>query len=173
MSVESQPVEQISELPAGSTTVVHAEKAQKLIQKLGLKRVEGITRVAMRRPKNILLIINEPIVYKSSNNAYIVLGKVTVEDMAAQARAFNESQKQATETKEEAAITEESGDAQPADTAKIEESFEQEKAVDETGVDAKDIELVMAQANVSRAKAVTALKENNSDVVNAIMSLTM
>lgn len=41
--------------------------------------------------------------------------------------------------------------------------------VDETGVEAKDIELVMSQANVSRAKAVKALKNNSNDIVNAIM----
>lgn len=41
--------------------------------------------------------------------------------------------------------------------------------VDETGVEVKDIELVMSQANVSRAKAVRALKNNNNDIVNAIM----
>lgn len=33
----------------------------------------------------------------------------------------------------------------------------------------KDIELVMSQANVSRAKAVRALKNNSNDIVNAIM----
>lgn len=40
---------------------------------------------------------------------------------------------------------------------------------DESGVEDKDIELVMQQANVSRAKAVKALKNNNNDIVNAIM----
>jgi nascent polypeptide-associated complex subunit alpha len=40
-------------------------------------------------------------------------------------------------------------------------------------VDAKDIELVMTQAGVSRAKAVTALKSSNNDIVSAIMELTM
>lgn len=33
----------------------------------------------------------------------------------------------------------------------------------------KDIELVMSQANVSRAKAIKALKNNQNDIVNAIM----
>lgn len=33
----------------------------------------------------------------------------------------------------------------------------------------RDIELVMAQANVSRPKAVRALRHNNNDIVNAIM----
>ena len=45
--------------------------------------------------------------------------------------------------------------------------------VDETGIEAKDIELVMSQANVSRNKAVKALKNNSNDIVNAIMELTM
>lgn len=41
--------------------------------------------------------------------------------------------------------------------------------VDELGVEPKDIELVMSQASVSRAKAVRALKNNQNDIVNAIM----
>lgn len=41
--------------------------------------------------------------------------------------------------------------------------------VDETGVESKDIELVMSQANVKRSKAIKALKNNNNDIVNAIM----
>lgn len=45
--------------------------------------------------------------------------------------------------------------------------------MDESGLEEKDIELVVSQANVSRAKAVRALKKNNNDIVNAIMDLTM
>lgn len=41
--------------------------------------------------------------------------------------------------------------------------------VDEAGLELRDIELVMAQANVSRARAVRALRDNQSDIVNAIM----
>ena len=45
--------------------------------------------------------------------------------------------------------------------------------VDESGVEPKDVELVMSQAGVSRTKAVKALKTNDGDIVNAIMELTM
>jgi nascent polypeptide-associated complex subunit alpha len=45
--------------------------------------------------------------------------------------------------------------------------------VDESGIESKDIELVMSQASVSRKKAVKALKENDNDIVNSIMSLSM
>lgn len=41
--------------------------------------------------------------------------------------------------------------------------------MDEGGLEQRDIELVMAQANVSRAKAIRALKHNKNDIVNAIM----
>lgn len=58
-------------------------------------------------------------------------------------------------------------------TGPIAEESEEEGEIDETGVEAKDIELVMSQANVSRGKAVRALKNNNNDIVNAIMELTM
>lgn len=45
--------------------------------------------------------------------------------------------------------------------------------MDDSGMEAKDIELVMAQASVSRKKAVKALQESQNDIVNAIMSLSM
>ena len=41
--------------------------------------------------------------------------------------------------------------------------------LDEEDVEEKDIELVIQQANVSRSKAVRALKNNKNDIVNAIM----
>lgn len=44
--------------------------------------------------------------------------------------------------------------------------------VDETGVEPKDIELVMTQAGVSRSRAVKALKAADGDIVTAIMELT-
>ena len=47
-----------------------------------------------------------------------------------------------------------------------------DEAVNEEGVEAKDIEIVMAQSGCSRAKAVAVLKENDNDLVNSIMSLT-
>ena len=44
--------------------------------------------------------------------------------------------------------------------------------IDESGVEPKDVDLVMSQAGVSRAKAVKALKTNDGDIVNALMELT-
>jgi nascent polypeptide-associated complex subunit alpha len=58
-------------IPAGASVMVHSrneKKARKAISKLGLKHVEGITRVTLRRPKNILFVISQPEVYKSPNS---------------------------------------------------------------------------------------------------------
>ena len=45
--------------------------------------------------------------------------------------------------------------------------------LDESGLEPKDVELVMSQASCSRSKAVKALRANDGDIVNAIMELTM
>ena len=45
-------------LPAGSTAIVHSrneKKARKALEKLHLTRIPGITRVTLRRPKNVRL----------------------------------------------------------------------------------------------------------------------
>lgn len=47
------------------------------------------------------------------------------------------------------------------------EAPEDDGTLDETGIEAKDIELVMAQVNCSRAKAVRALKDSGGDLINA------
>jgi nascent polypeptide-associated complex subunit alpha len=48
--------EEESGIPAGASVAVHSrneKKARKAIAKLGLKHIEGITRVTLRRPKNV------------------------------------------------------------------------------------------------------------------------
>ena len=45
--------------------------------------------------------------------------------------------------------------------------------LDESGLEPKDVELVMSQASCSRSKAVKALRANDGDIVNAIMELCL
>jgi nascent polypeptide-associated complex subunit alpha len=52
------------------------------------------------------------------------------------------------------------------------EEEEDDEEVDEDGLEDKDIQLVMQQASVSRSKAVKALRDNDNDIVNSIMSLS-
>ena len=57
-SSDESEAEEVGEgnLPAGSTAVIHSrneKKARKALEKLHLTRVPGITRVTLRRPKNV------------------------------------------------------------------------------------------------------------------------
>ncbi|KAI9468114.1 MAG: NAC domain-containing protein [Benjaminiella poitrasii] len=142
------------------------QKARKAILSLGLKPVDGITRVTFTRGRGMVYAINTPEVFKSVNSdTHIVFGELQVEDLAARAQQAAMEQQLAADAEKGAEETE-------AAPAAVEEE-EEEEEVDATGVEEKDIELVVSQANVSRAKAVKALKNNENDVVNAIMELTM
>ena len=47
----------------------------------GLKQVTGVSRVAIRKSKNILFVINRPDVYKSpASDTYIVFGEAKVRE---------------------------------------------------------------------------------------------
>ncbi|BFZ22517.1 hypothetical protein BsWGS_25556 [Bradybaena similaris] len=145
------------------------KKARKAMSKLGLKPVPGVTRVTIRKSKNILFVISRPDVYKSpASDTYIVFGEAKIEDLNQQAQVAAANKFKAFDS---AGATGEqvSTVSQPIQ----EESEEEDEEVDDTGVEQKDIELVMSQANVSKAKAVKALLNNNNDIVNAIMELTM
>jgi nascent polypeptide-associated complex subunit alpha len=140
------------------------KKARKAMAKLSLRAIPGVNRVCIRKNKSILFIISQPDVYKSpASDTYVVFGEAKIEDLSAQAQmAAAEKFKQQSEPV-----------AQKPAVTKIEEEEEDEGEVDEEGVEAKDVELVMQQAGVSKGKAVKALKNNNNDIVNAIMELTM
>ncbi|GAB7342018.1 hypothetical protein MBLNU457_g0307t1 [Dothideomycetes sp. NU457] len=165
-------------IPAGASVAVHSrneKKARKAIAKLGLKHIEGITRVTLRRPKNILFVISQPDVYKSPNsNTWIIFGEAKIEDLNSQAQAAAAQQLQNQEGAGDHAGHDHGDKGKAIDTgaeSKVEEEDDGEE-VDETGLEPKDIELVMAQASVSRKKAVKALKENDNDIVNSIMALS-
>ncbi|OKL63138.1 Nascent polypeptide-associated complex subunit alpha [Talaromyces atroroseus] len=170
-------------IPGGAAVTIHSrneKKARKAIAKLGLKHVPGITRVTLRRPKNILFVINQPDVYRSpSSNTWIIFGEAKIEDLNAQSQVNAAQQLAAAEQAANADAHaghdhshDGKGKASETDDKKEEEEDDGEE-VDDSGLEAKDIELVMAQANVSRKKAVKALKENDNDIVNSIMALSI
>ncbi|XP_072548360.1 uncharacterized protein nacad [Salminus brasiliensis] len=143
------------------------KKARKAMSKLGLKQIHGVTRITIRKSKNILFVITRPDVFKSpASDIYIVFGEAKIEDLSQQVhKAAAEKFKVPLDP---SPLT---PDIMPSLT--IKEESEEEEEVDESGLEQRDIELVMAQANVARAKAVRALRHNKNDIVNAIMELTM
>lgn len=143
------------------------KKARKAMSRLGLKLVSGVNRVTIRKSKNILFVINKPDVYKSpAGDTHIVFGEAKIEDLSQQAQV------QAAEKFTKAAEPISTA-ASESKTVPVEQEESDDEEVDATGVEEKDIELVMQQSNVTRKKAIKALKNNDNDIVNAIMELTM
>lgn len=144
------------------------KKNRKAMQKLGMKSVPDIIRVTVKKSKNILFAVSNPDVFKSStSDTYVIFGEAKIEDLSAQAQS-QAAQQFSAPTDPLKKIAPPVVASTPAAGA-----ADDEVAGDETGLEPKDIELVMAQANCSRAKAVSALKANDADIVNAIMELTM
>mmetsp|Transcript_29168 Transcript_29168/g.49051 ORF Transcript_29168/g.49051 Transcript_29168/m.49051 type:complete len:191 (+) Transcript_29168:54-626(+) len=143
------------------------KKARKAILKLGMKPIPGVVRVTMKKSKNIMFVVSNPDVFKSPTaEQYIVFGEAKIEDLAAKQAAMN-----AAEANAQRGV--DPGKPFEAPSADSGASAAEDEAVDESGIDPKDIALVIDQAHCTRAAAVTALRNNNNDLVNAIMELTI
>uniref|UniRef100_A0A3Q7IKU9 NAC-A/B domain-containing protein n=1 Tax=Solanum lycopersicum TaxID=4081 RepID=A0A3Q7IKU9_SOLLC len=137
------------------------KKSRKAMLKLGMKPIPGVSRVTVKKSKNILFVISKPDVFKSPNSdTYVIFGEAKIEDLSSQL------QSQAAEQFKAPNLSNVISKPEPSTVAQDDED------VDETGVEPKDIELVMTQAGVSRPKAVKALKAAEGDIVSAIMELT-
>lgn len=141
------------------------KKSRKAMMKLGMKPVTGVTRITIKRAKNILFVVSKPDVFKSpTSETYVIFGEAKIEDLSSQLQAqaaqqFRMQDLSKVMAKQDAAAAA----AAPAD---------EEEEVDEAGIEPRDIDLVMTQASVTRAKAVKALKAHDGDIVSAIMELT-
>merc|ERR1711939_1012944 len=68
------------------------KKSRKAMQKLGMKPEPGIIRVTVKKSKNILFVIKDPDVFRTSadngrspNSTFVVFGKAEIGDLSAQA----------------------------------------------------------------------------------------
>ncbi|KAH7556851.1 hypothetical protein JRO89_XS11G0003100 [Xanthoceras sorbifolium] len=139
------------------------KKSRKAMLKLGMKPILGVSRVTVKKSKNILFVISKPDVFKSpTSDTYIVFGEAKIEDLSSQLQSQAAEQFRAPPSN----VTNVA--SKPESSAMAQDDEE----VDETGVEPKDIELVMTQAGVSRSRAVQALKAAEGDIVSAIMELT-
>ncbi|CAL9759294.1 unnamed protein product [Musa acuminata subsp. burmannicoides] len=137
------------------------KKSRKAMLKLGMKPIPGVTRVTVKKSKNILFVISKPDVFKSpTSDSYVIFGEAKIEDLSSQLQTQAAEQFKAPDLSRVI--------SKPETSAMVQDDEE----VDETGVEPKDIELVMTQAGVSRSKAVKALKAAEGDIVTAIMELT-
>lgn len=115
----------------------------------------------------MLFVISKPDVFKSPNaDTYVIFGEAKIEDVSSQLQA------QAAQQFRMPNLGNMMGARADASTSSAAVGEKQEEEIDESDVEPRDIDLVMTQAGVSRAKAVKALKANNGDIVSAIMELT-
>ncbi|CAI9297589.1 unnamed protein product [Lactuca saligna] len=142
------------------------KKSRKAMLKLGMKPIPGVSRVTVKKSKNILFVISKPDVFKSpASDTYVIFGEAKIEDLSSQLQSQAAEQFKApnlSNVMSNMASEEAIGAA----------ANDEEDEVDESGVEPKDIDLVMTQAGVSRSKAVKALKAADGDIVSAIMELT-
>jgi len=129
-----------------------------------MKPVPEITRVTIKKSKTVMFVVAKPEVYKGAGDTYVIFGEAKMEDISGKqqaAAAQSISQELPQPIKKETAVTK-----------KEEEEEDPNEVVSEEGISKDDIELVVNQTGVSRAKAVKALREHDKDVVNTIMALT-
>lgn len=177
----------IEEIPQGAEVNViskNEKKAREIIKKLNLKQIKGISRVTFKQRGNFIYAIDLPDVYRSPAGTYVVFGEAKVEDMnqriaeaqaqqdAAQAASAETEGIASVDDKSPEAITRDLQAASLASSGEIAEVEEEDDdEVDETGLDPRDIDVVVEQTQISRAKAAKALRANKGDLINTIMNL--
>lgn len=152
--------------------------ARKEISKAAnLKPMPHIKRVTFKRHNGpVFAVSNAEVYYDTVSGSFVVYGQPMVEQNGFQAHAAAAQQRMQQEAAgtgfetSRVKIAESDDDAGDADGGK--ESAD-DAEVDASGLDEKDISIVMSQAHVSRARAVAALRANSNDIVNTIMELTM
>ena len=179
--------EEVVQLNAREKMSRAERKSRKAMAKLGMTRVTGITRCTMKKPGNIMFVVAQPDVYKSQGeDGYVVFGNAEIEDITASAVAKHDAAQQLG-----AALA-----AAPGAVATESAAEDDGAAADESGLEACDIELVLAQTGkprkstsdphpnlissgtsdrlrvVAGGPVVRALRSANGDVVTAIMALT-
>ncbi|CAN6921239.1 hypothetical protein Bca4012_090964 [Brassica carinata] len=141
------------------------KKSRKAMLKLGMKPITGVSRVTVKKSKNIMFVISKPDVFKSpASDTYVIFGEAKIEDLSSQMQSQAAEQFKAPDLSNVI-----KGESSSSAAAVVQDDDED---VDEDGVEPKDIELVMTQAGVTRPKAVKALKSADGDIVTAIMELT-
>merc|ERR1711928_318233 len=142
------------------------KKARKSMSKLGLKQVVGVSRVTIQVQEHPLRYQQTRRIQEPRFRYLHCIREAKIEDLNQQAHMAAVEKFKAPELNQA-----EAGAHGTTVPAPIQEESEEE--VDDADVEEKDIDLVVSQANVSRAKAIKALKNNKNDIVNAIMELTM
>ena len=131
-----------------------AEKKMKdALLKHGIKPLENVMTVVMRKANQLVWTFSQPDVY-CLENVYVVFGEPSMDPTGnAMSQIAPEKVEEGEEKKDEAVVVDDSAE------------------VDASGLKEEDITTCMQQANCSRAQAIDALKAADGDLVTAVMNL--
>ena len=131
-----------------------------------MTEVPDIMRATFKRDEKTYFFVDQPTVYKSNTqDVYVVFGTVRV-DNGETSNLLQQAAAQKFQAPEEAEA------APAAETPAEAPAAEETETVDETGLNPDDISFVIEQTKCTRAQAVKALRDNDNDMINAVMSIS-
>jgi nascent polypeptide-associated complex subunit alpha len=153
------------------------KKTRKMMMRLGMRPVQGIARMTLKmRGGRDHFFIDGPDVFFGGGGCGG--GKIDTYVIFGEARQGGGGGRNGSAQSANAAASFSSGGPGATIPCMMDEvddnipTLTTDDDADDDGVNDKDVDLVMTQVSCSRAKAVAALKDNDGDLVNAIMSLT-
>ncbi len=154
------------------------KKARKALSKFGLKPVPGVRRMVVKRShSSVLFVVNQPeVLINPGTDTYVVFGVASTlgDEQAGLAQAAQQLGPDVLEQLKSMAAgsggagLNEQNSASPEPVEDVDEGD-----VDETGLNGEDIDSIVEHYNISRAKAIKALRDNGNDVVDAMMGLSV
>ncbi|KAL8431436.1 hypothetical protein ACSSS7_005265 [Eimeria intestinalis] len=156
--------------PGRSRQSRNEKKARKAVSRLGMKQMPEIVKVVIRKTKQAWFVLPKPDVFKSlSSDTYVIFGQA--ENMASQ--AHTEAAQRFTQGAVPFGASDQAPAPPPAQAWNAgARAAEGEEEVDMEGLDARDVQLIVSQLQCSRQEAAKALRENNNDIVEAILQLS-
>merc|ERR1711957_1059426 len=130
------------------------KKCRKALIKVGMKQLQGITRVTLKKRDGLIFVIDDPEVL-NLDNSYAIFGELKLEDLNRQMQ-MEQAKKFA--------------QAQPAETAS-KAAADDGVPLSEDGLTPDHIKMVMEHGGCSRNQAIKVLRECNDDTVQAVMKL--
>lgn len=159
--------------PSRSRQSRNEKKARKAVLRLGMKPMPEIVRVIIHKAKQAWFVLSKPDVFKSlSSDTYVIFGQA--ENMASQ--AHTEAAQRFTQGALPFGATDQanvgSGAVMAAAKAAASANTAKPQAVDMSGINPKDVELIVNQLGCTPAEAAKALRDTNNDLVEAILQIT-
>ena len=134
------------------------KKCRKMLMKVGMKTLTGITRITLKKRDGLIFVIDDPEVL-NLDNSYAIFGELKLEDLNRQMQ-MEQAKK----------FAEQAGAKKPEPKAE-KKGGDDEEDTDDKGITPENIKMVMEHGNCSRNQAIRALRETNDDSVQAVIKV--